>query len=75
MSADTMLQLDIYCKAKLDQLQKYTDITCLAFMAKLDALKAMHRQDRNILMSAVDVIEKPENYGYDPTKKGDEVYG
>lgn len=75
MSADTMLQLDIYCKAKLDQLQKYTDITCLAFMAKLDALKAMHRQDRNILMRVVDVIEKPENYGYDPTKKDDEIYG
>ena len=68
MSADTMLQLDIYCKAKLDQLQKYTDITCLAFMAKLDALKSMHRQDRNILMRVVDVIEKPENYGYDPSK-------
>ena len=68
MSADTMLQLDIYCKAKLDQLQKYTDITCLAFMAKLDALKSMHRQDRNILMRVVDVIEKPENYGYDPTE-------
>ena len=67
MSADMMLQLDVYCKAKADQLQKYTDITMMAMAAKMDAIKAMYRQNTNILLNACEVLDHPEAY-YDALK-------
>ena len=68
MSSDMMLQLDIYCKAKIDQLQKYTDYTCMAFCAKMDAIKAKYNQYRVILLNAIDVLDHPAEY-YDATKR------
>jgi len=67
MSADMMLQLDIYCKAKTDQLQKYTDITLMCMAAKLDAIRDMYKQNERILMGAVEVLDHPEAY-YDALK-------
>ena len=67
MPSNMMIQLDIYCKAKLDQLQKYSDIACMAFMAKLDAVKDSYAQDRAILLKAVELLDKPDVYG-DVTK-------
>ena len=63
MSADMMYQLDIYCRAKCDQIKEYTNITCMAFMAKLDAIKAMYEQNRNLLLRCVESLAKPEVYG------------
>ena len=62
MSPDLMVQIDIYTKAKLDQLQKYTDICCMAFTAKLDAIKLQFAQYQRILMAAVEVLDKPDCY-------------
>lgn len=67
MSANMMLQLDIYCKAKADQLQKYTDITLMAIGAKMDAIKDMYSQNQRILLKAVEVLDHPESY-YDALK-------
>ncbi len=62
MSPEMMLQIDIYTKAKIDQLQKYTDITCMVLTAKMDAIKDMIRQDRAILLNAIEVLDHPEIY-------------
>ena len=62
MSADMMLQIDIYTKAKLDQLQKYTDVTCMVMGAKMDAMKDKIRQDRGILLKAIEVLDHPDDY-------------
>ena len=62
MSADMMLQIDIYTKAKLDQLQKYTDVTCIVMGAKMDAMKDKIRQDRGILLKAIEVLDHPDDY-------------
>ena len=72
MSPDMMLQIDIYTKAKIDQLQKYTDITCMVMAAKMDAIKDMIRQDRSILLSAIEVLDHPESY-YDARSTGKKV--
>ena len=60
MSADMMLQLDIYCKAKTDQVIKYTDITMMCMAAKMDAIADMYNQNTNILRTALDVIKYKE---------------
>lgn len=57
MSGDMMIQLDIYCKAKIDQLQKYTDFIIMAFTAKMDAYKDRFMQDRAVILSALDDIK------------------
>ena len=58
MPADMLLQLDIYCKAKIDQLQKYTDFITMALMAKMDAYRDRFLQDRRVLLSVLSHITK-----------------
>lgn len=65
MSADMMVQLDIYCKAKLDIIEKYTNLVIIALSAKMDAIKSMYEQDRKVLFSAIEVLDHPDLY-YDP---------
>ena len=62
MSGDMMVQLDMFCKLKLDQLQKYTDIACMALMAKMDAMKDSIRQNHILLLDCVEVLTHPNNY-------------
>lgn len=57
MSADFMAQLDVYVRAKVDQIQEYSNIHILAFTAKLDAIKDAYRQDRNVLYTALSKID------------------
>ena len=61
MSADFMAQMDIYVKAKVDQIQEYSNIHALAFAAKLDALKECSRQDRNTLYIALSRIQRTDS--------------
>lgn len=62
MSPDMMIRINIYTKAKIDQLHKYTDIICMVIGAKLDAIKSMIQQDRAILLDAIEVLDKPDVY-------------
>lgn len=48
-----MSQLDMYVKAKVDQIQEYSNIHILAFAAKLDAIKECTIQDKNTLYTAL----------------------
>ena len=68
MSPDMMIHINIYTKAKIDQLHKYTDVICMVIGAKLDAIKNMIQQDRAILLDAIEVLDKPEIY-YDARKQ------
>lgn len=60
MSSDLMVQLDIYVKAKVDEIQKCSDIHALAFSAKLDALKDCYRQDKATLYTALSRIQRTD---------------
>lgn len=53
MAAELMSQIDVYVKAKIDQIQEYSNIHLLAFGAKLDAMKECLNQDRNVLYVAL----------------------
>ena len=61
MSGELMTQLDIYVKAKVDQIQEYSNIHALAFAAKLDALKECNRQDKNTLYIALSRIQRTDS--------------
>ena len=67
MSSNMMLELDVYCKAKLDQLHKYTDIILMAMTAKMDAIKDMYMEYRACLYDAIEVLDNPTSY-YDARK-------
>ena len=67
MSSDMMLQLDVYCKGKTDQLHKYTDIVIMTMTAKMDAIKDMYMEYRTCLYDAIEVLDAPHNY-YDARK-------
>lgn len=60
MSGDLMMQLDIYVKTKVDEIQKCSDIHALAFSAKLDALKDCYRQDKATLYTALSRIQRTD---------------
>lgn len=60
MSGDLMVQLDIYVKTKVDEIQKCSDIHALAFSAKLDALKDCYRQDKATLYTALSRIQRTD---------------
>jgi len=62
LSGDMMLQLDLFCKLKLDQLQKYTDTIALAFSAKMDAIKEIVEQNRMVLIKVCEYMDKPQVY-------------
>ena len=53
MAAELMTQIDVYVRAKVDQIQEYSNIHLLAFGAKLDAMKECLNQDRNVLYTAL----------------------
>ena len=53
MSAEFMSKLDVYIKAKIAQIEGYSNIHILAYAAKLDALKECTIQDRNTLYQAL----------------------
>lgn len=53
MSAEFMSKLDVYIKAKIAQIEGYSNIHILAYAAKLDALKECLIQDRNTLYQAM----------------------
>lgn len=60
MSSDLMVQLDIYVKHKIEEIQKCSDIHALAFSAKLDAMKDCYRQDKAILYTALSRIQRTD---------------
>jgi hypothetical protein len=49
MASELMAQVDVYVRAKIDQIQEYSNIHLLAFGSKLDAMKECLSQDRNVL--------------------------
>ena len=61
MSADLMYKLDLYTKAKVDQITEFSNIHTLAFSAKLDALKESYKQDRALLYTALLKIQRTDN--------------
>lgn len=61
MSAELMSQIDLYVKAKIDQITEYSNIHTLAFSAKLDALKSCYKQDRAILYKALSKVERTDS--------------
>lgn len=63
MTSDFMAQLDIYIKAKADQIQECSNIHVLAYSAKLDAMKECFIQDRNLLYTALSRILKNHKDG------------
>lgn len=53
MAAELMSQIDVYVRAKIDQIQEYSNIHLLAFGAKLDAMRECLNQDRNVLYTSL----------------------
>ena len=66
MAAELMSQIDVYVRAKIDQIQEYSNIHLLAFGAKLDAMKECLNQDRNVLYTAL----RKSNVPFDNKKGG-----
>lgn len=63
MSGEMMIQLDIYCNAKITQLIKYTDFVIMAMTMKIDSIAKEYDQLQRILMDALDIaVKHPENY-------------
>lgn len=60
ISSDLMTKIDIYIKAKCDQITQYSNIHILAFTAKLDAVKDMYMQDRTMLYTALSRIQRSD---------------
>lgn len=60
MSKELMSQIDIYVKAKVDQIQEYSNIHTLAFAAKLDAMSECYRQDKYTLYTALTRIQRTD---------------
>ena len=60
MSSEVMSALDIYVKAKVDQIQEYSNIHTMAFAAKLDALSEAYRQDKVTLYTALTRIQRTD---------------
>ena len=57
---DLMVQFNMYCKIKIELLQRFNDIVWLAICAKIDAIRAMYNQHRLILLDVCRAIDKPE---------------
>ena len=71
ISADMMVQLDLFCKLKLDQLQQYTDFVCMTLLAKADAMHDCLIQNAKLMTDCIDVIRSnPETYSYLLKKEG-----
>lgn len=65
LPGDLMLQIDSFCKIKLDQLQMYTNIVIMVFSAKLDAIKAKYEQNRMIILDICRALDNPAIYQID----------
>ena len=61
MSGTMMTQIDMYIKAKTDQIQEYSNIHTLAYGAKLDALKECLKQDKNVLYTALGRVMRTDS--------------
>lgn len=61
ISGDLMVKLDMYTKAKVDQITEYSNIHTLALAAKMDALKESYKQDRALLYTALSKIQRTES--------------
>lgn len=61
ITGDVMYKLDIYTKAKVDQITEFSNIHTLAFSAKLDAIKESYKQDRALLYTALLKIQRTDN--------------
>lgn len=71
ISGEMMVQLDLFCKLKLDQLQKYTDLICMALTAKVDAMYNCIQQNAMLLIDCLDTIrQNPSEYDYLLKKEG-----
>ena len=57
---DLLVQIDVYTKRKIDQIQEVSNIHALAFSAKLDALKCCYKQDRAILYTALSKVQRTD---------------
>lgn len=53
LSTEFMSQIDVYMKAKIEQIQEYSNIHLFAFNAKLDAIKNSFIQDKNVLYTVL----------------------
>lgn len=72
ISADTAGYINLFIKAKTNQLKQMCDIHTLAFASKLDAIKDRYSQDRSILYNSLQKINKhPISEGYSKIAKTD----
>lgn len=53
MSPEMMTHIDLFTKAKVDQIEGFTNIHALAFSAEMDAIRDSVLQDKNILHTAL----------------------
>ena len=58
---DLLIQLDVYTKNKVDEIQEISNIHALAFSAKLDALKCCYKQDRALLYTALSKVQRTDS--------------
>lgn len=70
LSTDSMKYLDLYVKAKADQVQEMSNIHAIAFACKLDAMKASFVQDKTVLYKALSKSQRVHEANYiDYTKE------
>lgn len=58
LNGDSMKYLDLYVKAKADQVQEMSNIHAIAFACKLDAMKASFVQDKTVLYKALSKAQR-----------------
>jgi len=61
LAAESAKYLDLYIKAKSDQVQEMSNIHAIAFACKLDAMKAAFVQDKTILYKALSKCQRVHN--------------
>lgn len=57
LTGDQVTQMDLYIKAKVNQIQEMSTIHAMAFAAKLDAYNDMFKQDKAVLYKALSRIQ------------------
>ena len=58
LDGDVLKYLDLYIKAKADQVQEMSNIHAIAFACKLDAMKASYVQDKTVLYKALSKCQR-----------------
>lgn len=56
LTGDEITKMDLYIKAKTNQIQQMSNIHALAFSAKIDAVNDCFKQDKNLLYKALSRI-------------------